>query len=98
VQQRDDETGRTSPAERQAWASGAPAAWAQESWQVAQAVAHPANAPAGCDGDKAPVSPFVDYQAKSEAAARVQLEKAGVRLAWYLNAAAAGTPRAAVSR
>ena len=76
---------QVSPAQRQAWASGDAKAWALESYQVATSVAYTLGTPAGCASEVAPITLPDDYQAKARAAAEVQLEKAGVRLAWLLN-------------
>jgi hypothetical protein len=73
------------PAQRAAWSQGDAAVWAMESYGVAKAVVYWPGAPAGCAPDAAPVSLPEGYEAKAEAAVKVQLEKAGVRLAWVLN-------------
>ena len=78
---------QVSPAQRQAWASGDAKAWALDSYQVATSVAYTLGTPSGCASDVAPITLPSDYQAKAETAAEVQLEKAGVRLAWLLNQA-----------
>ena len=74
-----------SPARRQAWTSGDAKAWALDSYQVATSVAYMLGTSPGCASDVAPITLPDGYQTKAEAAAQVQLEKAGVRLAWLLN-------------
>jgi hypothetical protein len=70
-----------TPAQRKAWSAGTPAAWANESQAVAR------------DEIYSPVEGrrFVrlprDYAFRESAVARVQLAKAGVRLARLLNSA-----------
>ena len=66
--------------QRKAWSAGTPAAWANESQAVARDEIYPP-----VDGRR-----FVrlqrDYVFRESAVARAQLAKAGVRLAWLLNA------------
>ena len=76
-----------TPAQRQAWASGDSKAWALDSYGVAIAAAYTLNTPPGCASDTAAVNLPSDYQSKAQMAAELQLEKAGVRLAWVLNRA-----------
>ena len=76
---------RITPAQAAAWSGGTAADWAQESLGEAKAVAYTLNTPAGCSQDVAPISPPAAYVASAQAAADLQLEKAGVRLAWLLN-------------
>jgi hypothetical protein len=77
--------GEITEAQRKAWSSGDAKSWALESYGVAKAVVYWPGAPAGCAQDAAPVSLPEGYEAKAGAAVRLQLEKAGVRLAWVLN-------------
>jgi hypothetical protein len=79
-----------TPAQKAAWSAGDAKAWALESYGVAKAVVYWPGAPAGCAADAAPVSLPQGYEARGEAAVRLQLEKAGVRLAWLLNRALGG--------
>lgn len=75
-----------TPAQRTAWAAGTPRTWAQESFEVARTVTYAAGSAPGCDRDRAPIDLPTDYEAKAFAAAKVQLERAGIRLAMVLNA------------
>ena len=79
--------GRITPDQAAAWSRGTAADWAQESFGVARTVAYSLNSPAGCSQDAAPISLPAAYVAAAQAAADLQLEKAGVRLAWVLNQA-----------
>ena len=76
---------RITSAQASAWARGSAADWAQESFGVAKAVVYTLNTTAGCGAETAPVSLPDAYVAAAQAAANLQLEKAGVRLAWVLN-------------
>lgn len=76
---------RITPADRKAWAFGAAAGWAAESYGVAKRTAYWPGAPAGCAPEAAPVTLPPGYDATAEAAVALQLEKAGVRLAEVLN-------------
>jgi hypothetical protein len=78
-----------SPVDRARWAAGTPTAWARESYGVARSVAYTIRSRAGCESDVAPIALSDAYQAKALTAAKTQLERAGVRLAWVLNRAAA---------
>ncbi len=80
---------RITPAERTQWRSNDPATWANEAFQVARSTAYTIGSPPGCQSDVAPIALPDGYAAKAEAAASLQLEKAGVRLAAVLNAALA---------
>lgn len=85
---------RITPAQAAAWARGRAADWALESFGVAKAVAYTLGTPAGCGAEAAPVSLPGAYVAAAQAAADLQLEKAGVRLAWVLNTALGKDPTA----
>ena len=63
--------------------------WAQEAYSVARSVAYTVGSQPGCAGDAGPLPLRVGYAERSEAAAKVQLERAGVRLAAELNRALA---------
>jgi hypothetical protein len=49
--------------------------------------AYTLHSPAGCASDAAPIPLPADYDAKANAAAALQIERAGVRLALVLNRA-----------
>jgi hypothetical protein len=73
-----------TPAQVSDWARGVPADWARESFGVAKRVAYPGAGQLGCAVmGTMPLS--IAYQRAAEAAARLQLERAGVRLAMVLN-------------
>jgi len=81
---------RISPTQAQTWASDPnPASWANDAYVVARATAYTPELMAACVNGRAqgtvPLSPA--YEAAADAAAAVQLEKAGVRLAALLNGA-----------
>ena len=78
---------RITPAQAAAWSRGTATDWAQESFGVAKAVAYTLNTPAGCAQDSSPITLPDAYVTAAQAAADLQLEKAGVRLAWVLNRA-----------
>jgi hypothetical protein len=70
-----------------AWQSGDPRAWAMETYGVARARAYTLGSPPGCTSDAAPIALPPGYEASARATAAEQLEKAGIRLAFVLNAA-----------
>ena len=76
-----------TPADRAAWEQGDSRSWAQESYQVAKDVAYTINSPSGCDPNASPISLPAGYAERAQAAAAVQLERAGVRLALELDRA-----------
>jgi hypothetical protein len=78
-----------TPARKAAWRKGTPADWARESYGVAKSVAYAGGSQPGCPTGAGPITLSSAYQARAQAAARVQLEKAGVRLAAVLNRSAA---------
>ena len=78
---------RITPAQAATWAQGSAADWAQESFGVAKAVVYTLNTPTGCAQDSSPITLPDAYVAAAHAAADLQLEKAGVRLAWVLDRA-----------
>jgi hypothetical protein len=84
--------GRITPAQRVHWQSSDPAAWATEAFQIALSTAYTIGSPAGCQSDVAAISLPAGYKTKAQAAAMLQLEKAGVRLAAVLNTALAHLP------
>ena len=83
-----------TPDEARAWARGSAADWARESYGVARAVAYTLGTPAGCGREDAPTPLPAGYADRALAAARIQLERAGVRLAWVLNTALGPLPAA----
>ncbi|USI72875.1 S1/P1 nuclease [Sphingomonas morindae] len=95
---------RITPALRTQWQKGDAASWAQEAYGIARSLAYSAGSPAACSQDPAPITLPAGYDLKAQAAAAVQLERAGVRLGLVLNqaladvalpaAAAASTPAA----
>ena len=88
---------KISTAQRREWQLGNPATWAQEAFQVARSVAYTIGSPAGCQQDAAPVSLPAGYAERAQAAAAVQLERAGVRLGASLNTALATVPISTVA-
>jgi hypothetical protein len=76
-----------TPADRAAWTQGDARTWAMESYGVARSVVYSFNPPPGCAAGQAPVALPDGYADKATVAAEVQLQKAGVRLAWVLNTA-----------
>lgn len=81
---------RITPVLRAQWRKGDPAAWAQEAYGVARSVGYTIGSPAECSQDPAPTALSTGYDARAQAAAAVQLERAGVRLGLGLNEALAG--------
>ena len=79
-----------SPAERRAWSRGTVADWAMQSHRLADRVAYGRLPRPGADGryrlDDA-------YLAAAESTVRIQLQRAGLRLARLLNADFGGAPR-----
>ena len=80
---------RITLAERAQWRRGDPAAWAAEAFQVARSTVYTIGSPPGCQSDVAPIALPSGYEAAAQAAAQVQLRRAGVRLAMVLNTALA---------
>ena len=76
---------RISPSQAQAWSKGTATDWAQEAFRVAKTAAYTLDTPAGCGQDASPVPLPSSYVSIAQPAANLQLEKAGVRLAWVLN-------------
>ena len=76
-----------TPAQKAAWQRGTPKDWATESYGVATSVAYTLGSPAGCGSDPTPIALPSDYEAKAKAAAALQIERAGVRLALLLDRA-----------
>ena len=80
---------RITSAQRAEWRRGDPAAWATEAFQVARSTVYEIGSPPGCHSDVAPIALPSGYEASAQAAAQVQLQRAGVRLAMVLNTALA---------
>ena len=76
---------RITSAERAQWRSSNPARWANEAFQVARSTAYTIGSPPGGQSDVAPIMLPTGYEATAQAAASLQLEKAGVRLAAVLS-------------
>jgi hypothetical protein len=68
-----------SPAQRKAWAAGTPAGWANEAHAIARDRIYPP-----LQGRRELRLPR-DYAWRQAATARLQLARAGIRLAWLLN-------------
>jgi hypothetical protein len=85
--------GEITPTQAKAWAAGPPEAWAQESYAAAKANAYTIGSASGCANDRTPIALSAAYQAQALRTAKVQIEKAGVRFAWVLNAAASAAAR-----
>jgi hypothetical protein len=69
-----------TPAQRKSWASGTPAQWADEAHAMARDQIYPAL------GDRRELHLPRDYAWQEAPLARQQFAKAGVRLAWLINA------------
>jgi hypothetical protein len=74
-------------AQRKAWVQGSYETWAFESFRIAQDVTYSFHPAPGCADDRAPVRLPDGYEALAKAAVEVQLERAGVRLAFVLDKA-----------
>lgn len=74
-----------TPALAAQWSRGSPSDWAWQSYNVAQSVAYRFGGNPDCAGGVTDLSPA--YRAAAEMSARIQLERAGVRLAGILNGA-----------
>ena len=83
---------RITSAHAATWAQGSAADWAQESFGVAKAIAYTLNTQKSCAQDSAPITLPDAYVAAAHTAANLQLEKAGVRLAWLLGRALGQLP------
>lgn len=76
------------------WSQGNFTSWARESNAVAVRVAYRIGAPPGCENDVSPLELPKGYDAAARAAAALQLERAGVRLALILERALGPLPAA----
>lgn len=83
---------RVTPAQVAQWRTGDTAAWAQEAFTIARATAYRVGSPPGCSTGAAPIPLPAGYDTAARAAAALQLERAGVRLAVVLNKALARIP------
>ena len=81
----DDLIARITATDRTKWQTGDAANWANETWRVARVEIY-AKIP-GSGGTLAPVIMPTNCPSSELATVSVQLEKAGVRLGWVLNAA-----------
>jgi hypothetical protein len=70
-----------TPAQRKSWQAGTPADWANESYRIARDEIYPVSR--GRRTMRLPAS----YPGSEKLVVRQQLARAGVRLAWLLNAA-----------
>ena len=76
---------RITPKDRAQWVAGGPRAWAMDSFAAARASVYRLNSPPGCASSPTPLPLPPGYAEAAQAAAAVQLAKAGVRLAALLN-------------
>jgi hypothetical protein len=81
---------RISPAQRNAWRSGDPVSWAQQSFKIAQTSVYSIGSPPGCPSDAVPIVLPPAYAKVAQTAATLQLQRAGIRLAAVLNRALGG--------
>jgi hypothetical protein len=70
-----------TPAQRKSWQAGTPADWANESWRIARDEIYP------MVRGRRTLRLAANYPRAESAVVRGQLARAGVRLAWLLNAA-----------
>ena len=80
-----------TPAQTAEWEKGDPRSWAQEAYRVGRSVAYTVGSQPGCGMDAGPLPLPAGYAEKADAAAKVQLERAGVRLAAELNRTSAAS-------
>ena len=80
---------RITRAQLALWRTGDAGSWAQEAFGIARATAYRIGSPPGCNLDAAPIPLPAGYDSAARAAAAIQLERAGVRLAVVLNTALA---------
>jgi len=74
----------SDPIARQRWRLRSPAAWARESWEIAQRVAYDGQVDR-CRGAASSVDVGGGYERAAVPVVQEQLERAGVRLAEMLN-------------
>lgn len=80
---------RITAADKASWERGTSRDWATEAFGVARTVAYTVGSPPGCTADASPITLPAGYDEKAKAAAALQLERAGVRLALVLDRALA---------
>ena len=80
-------SGKILPSQKAAWEQGDVKSWAMESYLVGKTVVYTIGSAPGCDRDKGPIALPEGYAERAQAAAAIQLERAGVRLASLLNVA-----------
>ncbi len=76
---------RITARDRADWERGRPRDWAMQAFAVARAAAYTIGSAPGCGPQAAPITLPAGYDAAARAAADLQLERAGVRLALVLN-------------
>lgn len=86
-----------SPAQKSAWEQGDTRSWAQEGFGIARANVYRLGFASGCTADVAPLAMPDDYAIAAKTAASLQLQRAGVRLALFLNRALADVSVQAVT-
>jgi hypothetical protein len=74
-----------TPQERARWSAGDARSWAEDSYALAKATVYTLGSKPGCEGGAAPIAPPPGYAEAAAAAAAIQLQKAGLRLAAMLN-------------
>ena len=81
---------RIAPQDRRNWERGTPRDWAMEAFAVARQTAYTIDSLPGCDAStSAPIPLSPAYDAAARGAAALQLQRAGIRLAFLLNRALA---------
>lgn len=78
---------KITPEEARQWQQGTPNLWIRESWELARSAAYDPLPPSDGSGVHHLSQDYVDHATVTVA---LQLEKAGVRLAWLLNQALGG--------
>lgn len=76
---------RITPALKARWERGDPRTWAVESYGVARTATYSLRSAPGCETGRAPIALPPGYDARARDAVGLQLQRAGVRLAWLLN-------------
>ena len=76
-----------TPAEKAEWEKGDPRSWAMEAYGVARSVAYTVGSQPGCGSDMGPINLPAGYEQRAQTAAKVQLERAAVRLTYTLHQA-----------
>lgn len=78
---------KITPASKAAWEKGDAKTRSMESYGVAKTAVYTVGSAPGCDLGRAPILLPAGYAVQAQAAAEIQLERAGVRLALLLNRA-----------